>query len=106
MPAGRISNAPCSACLVASSTTAQSISSDYDWSFKVDRSAGAGKLTTIILSSCPAGVRGDEAHYWMYLSGVSVNEAVIVSGGSCKGDGKSGSLTFTPKYDYDHPYTV
>src|SRR5947209_2356240 len=93
-------------CLVASSTTAQSISSDYDWSFKVDRSAGAGKLTTIILSSCPAGVRGDEAHYWMYLSGVSVNEAVIVSGGSCKGDGKSGSLTFTPKYDYDHPYTV
>jgi hypothetical protein len=61
---------------------------------------------TVTLASCPAGVRGDETDYWVYVSGTGTPEAVKVTGGTCVGDGNSGTLQFTTANGHATGYTI
>ncbi len=61
---------------------------------------------TITLSSCPWGVRGSETGYWIYISGTGTAEPVLVTGGSCLGDGKGGTLQFTTVHGHAAGYTI
>jgi len=61
---------------------------------------------TVTLTSCPSGVRGDDADYWVYVSGTGTPEAVKVTGGTCVGDGNSGTLQFTTANGHASGYTI
>jgi hypothetical protein len=61
---------------------------------------------TVTLASCPAGVRGDDADYWVYVSGTGTAEAVKVTGGTCVGDLNSGTLQFTTANGHATGYTI
>jgi len=61
---------------------------------------------TVTLTSCPAGVRGDEADYWVYVSGTGTAEAAKVTGGTCVGDGNAGTLQFTTVNGHATGYTI
>ncbi|PYX28951.1 MAG: hypothetical protein DMG80_15540 [Acidobacteria bacterium] len=61
---------------------------------------------TITLNPCPAGVRGDDTDYWVYVSGTGTAEAVKVTGGTCVGDGNSGTLQFTTVNGHATGYTI
>jgi hypothetical protein len=61
---------------------------------------------TVTLTSCPSGVRGDDADYWVYVSGTGTAEAVKVTGGTCVGDGNSGTLQFTTANGHATGYTI
>jgi len=47
------------------------------------------------LAACPAGVIGTEPQYYVYISGTGTTEAVLVTGGTCSGNGQGGTLQFT-----------
>ena len=53
------------------------------------------KLVT--LNPCPLGVVAAEPWYYVYLSGTGTPEAVLVTGGTCKGDGHPGSMSSPPR---------
>ena len=61
---------------------------------------------TVTLGACPAGVRGDDADYWVYVSGTGTAEAAKVTGGTCVGDGNSGTLQFTTVNAHGAGYTI
>jgi hypothetical protein len=61
---------------------------------------------TVTLASCPAGVRGDDADYWVYVSGTGTAEAVKVTGGTCVGDLNSGTLQFTTANGHATGYAI
>ena len=61
---------------------------------------------TVSLSSCPAGVNGDEPEYWIYISGNENPESVEVTGGSCAGNGAPGTLQFTTTKPHPAGYTL
>ena len=61
---------------------------------------------TVSLTACPAGVRGDEADYWLYVSGTGTAEAVKVTGGTCVGDGSAGTVQFTTVNAHGAGYTI
>jgi hypothetical protein len=61
---------------------------------------------TVTFASCPAGVRGDETDYWVYVSGTGTAEAVKVTGGTCAGDGNAGTLQFTTANGHATGYTI
>src|SRR5215831_799470 len=68
--------------------------SDFAWRVPFTEDLSAPGAKTITLPACPAGVQGDQPEYWVYISGKGEAEAVKVQGGTCKGDGGPGTLTF------------
>jgi hypothetical protein len=66
-------------------------STDYDWSMKPAEDIGQPGSKTVSLATCPPGVKGDEPEYWVLING---SEPVKVTGGSCAGDGRPGTLKF------------
>jgi hypothetical protein len=68
---------------------------DFAWSQanSADLSAAGAKMVT--LTPCPQGVTGSEPQYYVYISGSGTAEAVLVTGGTCTGNGQSGTLQFT-----------
>ncbi len=68
---------------------------DHAWSMSSTTDLATVGAKTIMLSACPPGVRGTEPEYWIYLVGTGSPEAVRVTGGTCNGDGKPGTLQFT-----------
>jgi hypothetical protein len=65
---------------------------EYDWSMKPSERLGQAGSHTVNLAACPPGVKGTEPEYWVLMNG---SEPVRVTGGSCAGDGRPGTLTFT-----------
>src|SRR5258708_2579054 len=68
---------------------------DFNW-----RQSPASDLTSsgknsVTLDACPTGVIATEPWYYVYISDGGASEAVRVSGGSCKDDGRRGTLEFT-----------
>ena len=61
---------------------------------------------TIRMQSCPPGVKGSEAEYWIWLDGGGASEAVKVTGGTCAGDGTPGTLKFTTSAGHAGGYSV
>jgi len=73
---------------------------EFDWSQPLSTNLGAAGTKVVILSSCPAGVKGTEHEYWVYIFGVGTPEAVRVTGGTCASDGNQGTLQFTTTRDH------
>ena len=69
---------------------------DFQFTLTPSADLSTAGAKTVTLASCPAGMRGDQRGYWVYISGGTGSaEAVLVTGGSCAGDGNSGTLQFT-----------
>jgi hypothetical protein len=79
---------------------------DFQFSVAPSADLSAPGAKTVTLGSCPVGVRGDEADYWVYISGTGNAEAVLVTGGTCAGDGNSGTLQFTTANAHAAGYTI
>jgi hypothetical protein len=81
-------------------------SSDFNWSLTPKDDLTQPGAKTVTLSACPAGVRGNEPEFWVYVSGHGAAEAVKVTGGTCAGDGAVGTLQFVTANSHPAGYTV
>ncbi len=79
---------------------------DHAWSMSSTTDLATAGVKTVTLTACFPGVRGGEPEYWIYLSGTGSPEAVKVTGGSCKGDGKPGTLQFTTSGPHPAGYRI
>jgi hypothetical protein len=79
---------------------------DFMWSQSPREDLSVPGAKTVSLSSCPAGVNAREAQYWIYIYGAGSPEAVNVTGGSCAGDGKPGTLQFTTANAHSAGYSI
>jgi hypothetical protein len=79
---------------------------DFQFSLTASADLSTAGAKTVTLSSCPAGVRGDDGDYWVYVSGTGTAEAVKVTGGTCVGDGNAGTLQFTTTNGHTAGYTI
>ena len=79
---------------------------DYSWSQTNSASLTTPGAQTLTLSSCPTGVTGTEPYYYIYISGTGTAEAVLVTGGTCTGNGASGTLQFTSGNVHAAGYTI
>ncbi len=61
---------------------------------------------TVTLSPCPPGVIATEPWYYVYISGSGNPEAVKVTGGTCKGDDRIGTLEFTTEHSHPSGYVI
>jgi len=79
---------------------------DYNWSISPAADLGQPGDKVINLPSCPPGVTGKEPEYWIYISGAGTPEAAKVTGGTCAGDGRPGSLRFTSTNAHAAGYSI
>ena len=88
---------------------------DYNWTRSPSDNLGTPGPNIVTFASCPFGVFGtwpgsigypDPRLYYVYVSGTGTAEAVVVTGGTCNGDGKAGTLTFTTANAHPAGYTV
>ena len=87
-------------------STAIKLASDFQWLGAPSDELGAAGSHTIHLARCAPGVLGNESEYWIYITGAGNAEAAKVSGGTCKGDGQSGTLTITTRQSHGSGYRV
>jgi hypothetical protein len=64
---------------------------EYDWSMSPSEELGQPGSKTVSLATCPSGVKGNEPEYWILING---SEPAKVTGGTCAGDGRPGTLQF------------
>src|SRR5947209_2947957 len=62
---------------------------DFDWSQSPSADLSTAGPQTVNLAVCPAAVSGSEAQYYVYISGAGTPEAVLVTGGTCAGNGQA-----------------
>ena len=79
---------------------------DFDWLSAPSTDLSSPGAKTVSLDSCPPAVNGNELEYWVYISGNGTPEAVKVTGGTCAGDGKPGTLQFTTTNAHSAGYTI
>jgi hypothetical protein len=79
---------------------------DFSWSQSPSADLSTPGAKTVTLSSCPAGVKGSEPQYYVYIAGTGTFEAVQVTGGTCAGNGTSGTLQFTTLNAHPAGYTI
>ena len=79
---------------------------DFQFSATSTTDLSTAGAKTVSLTACPPGVRGNDADYWVYVSGTGTAEAVKVTGGTCVGDGNSGTLQFTTVNSHATGYTI
>ena len=81
-------------------------STDFEWSATPVDDLGAPGAKTVHLPRCPSGVTGSESEYWVYINGTGTPEALKVTGGTCKGDERPGTLTLTTNKGHPHGYVL
>lgn len=79
---------------------------DFNWSQTGAADLSTPGAKTASLASCPAGVKGSESEYWIYIGGTGTAEAVKVTGGTCNGDGLAGTLQFTTANSHTVGYSI
>jgi hypothetical protein len=79
---------------------------DYVWSVSPATDLSTAGAKTVTLAACPAGVKGAEKYYYVYVAGTGVPEAVLITGGTCAGDGAAGTLQFTTANPHAAGYTI
>src|SRR5438034_10371664 len=79
---------------------------DFDWAQSPSADLSTAGPQTVNLAVCPAGVSGSEAQYYVYIPGAGTPEAVLVTGGTCAGDGQAGSLQFTTANAHTAGYSI
>ena len=91
---------------VTAGMAATKYSSDFNWSQSPSTNLSTPGAKTVNLAACVAGVLASEPQYYVYVAGTGTAEAVLVTGGSCQGDGQSGTLQFTTANAHPAGYTV
>lgn len=79
---------------------------DYGWSQNPGNNLSAAGAQLVNLAQCPPGVSGTEPQYYVYISGTGTAEAVLVTGGTCAGNGLPGTLQFTTTNSHPPGYSV
>src|SRR5581483_6347610 len=80
--------------------------SDFAWTQSPSSDLTTPGAKTVNLTSCPAGVKGSESQYFVYIAGTGTAEATRVTGGTCNGDGLAGTLQFTTVNAHTAGYTL
>ena len=65
---------------------------DFNWSLSPSTNLSTPGAQTVNLTACPAGVTGSEQQYYVYVSATGTAEAVLVTGGTCSGNGQPGRM--------------
>jgi hypothetical protein len=79
---------------------------DFAWSQTPANNLSSPGVQTVNVAACPSGVTGSEPSYFVYISGTGTAEAVLVTGGTCAGNGQAGSLQFTTVNSHPPGYSV
>jgi hypothetical protein len=79
------------------------VATDYDWAVKPGADLGQPGSKTISLAACPTGVKGNEPEYWVLING---SEPAKVTGGTCAGDGRPGTLQIVSHGAYGPGETI
>ena len=79
---------------------------DFNWTQSPASNLGTVGPQTINLAVCATGVTGTEPWYYVYISGTGTAEAVLVTGGTCTGNGQAGTLQFTTLNTHPAGYTI
>ena len=79
---------------------------DFNWNTSPSEDLSAAGAKAIHLAECPRGVAGKEKYFYVYISGTGTPESVLVTGGTCAGDGKPGTLTFTTVNSHGPGYAL
>ena len=81
---------------------------EYNWSITPPENLTQAGAKVVNLPACPAGVMGNEPEYWVLIGkpGAAGAEPVKVTGGSCGGDGRPGTLRFNTAQSHaaDRPF--
>jgi hypothetical protein len=67
-------------------------SPDFNWSQSPSTSLNTPGAKTASLAACVAGVLASESQYYVYVAGTGTAEAVLVTGGTCAGNGQPGRV--------------
>jgi hypothetical protein len=76
---------------------------EYDWSMSPAEELGQAGSKTVSLAACPPGVKGNEPEYWILING---SEAAKVTGGTCAGEGRPGTLSFVSQKAHARGETI
>ena len=79
---------------------------DLNWRQSPSSVLNTPGKNSVTLDPCPPGVLAAEPWYFVYISGSGSPEAVRVTGGSCKGDGRPGTLEFVTLNPHPAGYVV
>jgi hypothetical protein len=79
---------------------------DFNWSQIAVADLSVAGAKTVNLPVCPPGTTGTEPWYYVYISGTGAAEPVLVTGGTCAGDGQAGTLQFTTANAHPAGYTI
>jgi hypothetical protein len=79
---------------------------DLSWRQSPASALGSPGKNSVTLDPCPPGVFAAEPWYYVYIAGAGTPEAVRVTGGTCKGDGRPGTLEFTTANAHPSGYVV
>jgi hypothetical protein len=79
---------------------------DFAWTQNPAADLSTAGAKTVTLTACPPGVSGTEAQYYVYISGTGTAEPVLVTGGTCTGNGLPGTLQFTTANSHPAGYVV
>ena len=79
---------------------------DFAWTQSPSADLSSAGAKTVTLTACPTGVTGAEPQYYVYIAGTGTAEAALVTGGTCAGNGLSGTLQFTTVNPHPGGYTV
>jgi len=90
----------------SSPSSGQSNSTAYQWNQPINGPAIVVGTNTVALDKCPPGVNASDPSLYVYISGAGAAEAAQVTGGTCKGDGQSGTLQFTAADPHPSGYTL
>jgi len=61
---------------------------------------------TVALTPCPKGVNGTDLWHFLYISGAGTPEAVLMTGGDCRGGMSKGTVTFSAAYPHPAGYQI
>ncbi len=79
---------------------------DFNWSQSPANDLTVAGAKTVNVAACAGGVTGSEPWYYVYISGTGTPEAVLVTGGTCAGNGSAGTLQFTTANPHPAGYTI
>ncbi|MGH9503679.1 MAG: hypothetical protein ACRD20_12580 [Terriglobales bacterium] len=91
---------------VTAGMAAVKYSSDFNWSQSPSTSLSTAGAKTVNLTACVAGVMASQSQYYVYVAGTGTAEAVLVTGGTCNGNGQPGTLQFTTVNAHPPGYTI
>ncbi len=103
-----VNNAPYAAATDSRPLAANIIRSatDLNWLQNPSSLLNSPGSNSVTLDPCPPGVIAAEPWYYVYISGAGTAETVRVTGGTCKGDGRRGTLEFTTANPHPSGYVV